>query len=57
MATRGNYIEEDPFEDLDDSVAITDLEHLMFQVNRSENSYEFVNTNCIVNADSKIPVS
>ena len=53
VVTCGNYIDDDPFEDLDDSVAITDLENLMSQVNHSKQScsvHEFVN------ADSETPV-
>ena len=49
MVTRGNYIDNDPFEDLDDSVAITDLENSMSRVNHLEQScsvYEFVNADC-----------
>ena len=51
--TCGNNIDEDPFEDLDDSAVITDLENLMSQINRTEQNCsvdEFINT------DSETPV-
>lgn len=53
VVTRGNDIDEDPFEDLDDNAAITDLENLMSQIDHTEQN---CSVDEFINADSETPV-
>ena len=53
VVTSGSNSDEDPFEDLDNSVDVTDLQSLIEQVNPTQEHYS---VDEFINADNEIPV-